>query len=56
MTDQQVDGLLERLDRIAAALEVLIKGSLMGQADSTEQILNEQRSTAATLQDRNESQ
>lgn len=51
MTEQQMDQFLEKLDRIATALEVLIRGSLQGQADATEQVLNEQRETAAKLQE-----
>lgn len=51
MTEEQVNQFLERLDRIATALEVLIKGSLQGQADATEQVLNEQRETAARLEE-----
>jgi len=52
MTELQVDQLLEKLDRIASSLEVLIRGSLQGQADATEQMLNEQRETASKLSEK----
>lgn len=50
MTDQQVDQLLEKLDRIATTLEVLIKGSLQGQVDSTERVLNEQKEAISSIE------